>query len=155
MTLLFVTPPHPPPTTYSITVQVSKTDPFRHGSTIRLAPSGHPLLCPARTLSTFLQRRPPTTSTQSLLVLTSGSPLTRHTLTLAIRQLAALAGLNSSMYSSHSFRTGAATTASAVGLPESLIKTLGRWSSNAVHTYILPPPTVLDSIPNALVCQHP
>ena len=32
--------------TYNLTICASKTNPFRHGCAIRLAPSGHHLLCP-------------------------------------------------------------------------------------------------------------
>ena len=46
-------------------------------------------------------------------------------------------------YASHSFRTGAATTAAAAGLPAWLIKTLGRWRSNAFQSYIHTSPVML------------
>ena len=39
-------------------------------------------------------------------------------------------------YSSHSYRVGTATAAAAAGLPDHLIKTLGRWRSSAwVHMH--------------------
>ena len=43
----------------------------------------------------------------------------------------------------HSFRIGAATTAAEKGVEDSLIKTLGRWESNAYQTYIRVPREVL------------
>ena len=39
-------------------------------------------------------------------------------------------------YSGHSFRIGAATTAAAVGVEDSMIKTLGRWKSAAYLAYV-------------------
>lgn len=141
-------PPSPYPV-YQISIKVSKTDPFRHGCSLRLAPSGHPLLCPSKALYELLQHSSPSTSSP-LFMLTGGIPLSRSTLTRAIRWLANLNGVDGSLYASHSFRSGAATTAAAVGLPESLIKSLGRWSSGAYQAYIHTPPSVLDAVPHAL-----
>ena len=39
-------------------------------------------------------------------------------------------------YTLHSFRVGAASTATALGFPEYLLKALGRWSSDAYKVYI-------------------
>ena len=47
-----------------------------------------------------------------------------------------LAGEDSSLFNGHSFRIVAATTASASGLEDSLIRTLGRWESDAYRRYI-------------------
>ena len=59
------------------------------------------------------------------------------------------AGMCPSNYASQSFRIGAATTAAAAGLPTWLIKTLGRWSSDAYLTYDCPT-NVIASVPAAL-----
>ena len=59
------------------------------------------------------------------------SPLSRTHVIDVLRQLLQEAGYDSHVYSSHSFRIGAATTSAAAGLPPWLIKTLGRWNSNA------------------------
>ena len=57
-----------------------------------------------------------------------GRPLTRCFLTSNLRALLHVIGVNSTHYASHcdSFRTGAASTAGAAGLPDWLIKSLGR-----------------------------
>ena len=39
-------------------------------------------------------------------------------------------------YAGHSFRIGAATTAAAAGVEDSIIKTLGRWESAAYLLYL-------------------
>ena len=53
-------------------------------------------------------------------------------------------------YVSHSFRIGAATTAAAVGILAWLIKTLGRWSSNAYMDYIQCPRTAPSAVSHIL-----
>ena len=54
----------------------------------------------------------------------------------AIREALAKAGLRPDEYAGHSFRIGAATTAAACGVPVDLIKTLGRWKSQAYQLYV-------------------
>ena len=46
------------------------------------------------------------------------------------------AGLPYSSLKGHSFRIGVASTAAAAGLPDWLIKVLGRWSSDCHQLYI-------------------
>ena len=59
-------------------------------------------------------------------------------------------GINQSKYALHSFRIGAATTAAAAGIPAWLIKTLGRWNSNAYLAYIRCHSTILSAVPRVL-----
>ena len=59
-------------------------------------------------------------------------------------------GIDASAYAGHSFQIGAATTAVACGLPESLIKTLGRWESSA-YMLIRAPQSTLCSIAQKVV----
>jgi hypothetical protein len=47
-------------------------------------------------------------------------------------------GLDASSYAAHSWRIGAATSASCAGLAPHLIKAMGRWKSNAFELYIQP-----------------
>ena len=56
-----------------------------------------------------------------------GRPLTRAWFVQAVRQALSEAGIDQSNYCLHSFRIGAATTAAANGIEDSVIQTLGRW----------------------------
>lgn len=60
------------------------------------------------------------------------SPLLRQSFVTEVqRPLATARVRNTHLYSGHSFRTGAATTAAAAGTPEWLAKSLGRWKGDA------------------------
>ena len=63
-------------------------------------------------------------------------------------------GVDASKYTGHSFRIGAATTASQCGISEATIKMLGRWESSAyLHVlYIKTPRDHLAGI-SALMCK--
>ena len=74
------------------------------------------------------------------------SPLSRANVTAALHQLLQGTNEEANNYASHSFRIGAATTAATAGLPPALIKTLGRWKSNAYETYIQCPPSSLYAV---------
>ena len=78
----------------------------------------------------------------------NGSPLTRESFVTKVRDALLVAGIeNPSHYAGHSFRIGAATTAAAAGVEDSIIKTLGRWESSlwanvgGYSTNIAPPNT--------------
>ena len=53
------------------------------------------------------------------------------------------AGYQASSFSSLSFHIGTPSTAADIRLPDWLIQTLGRWSSNCFTTYIHTDPNVL------------
>ena len=59
-------------------------------------------------------------------------------------------GINQVNFASRSFRIAALTTATATGIPAWLIKTLGRWNSDAYLTYIQCPNEVLPAVPHIL-----
>ena len=119
----------------SITLKQSKTDPFRRGCTIKIFETKSST-CPHRAFK--LHRKLSGNPATSAHVFQAGRfhPLSCSAITKTLRKLLRQAGLDDSQYASHSFRIGAATTAAAAGLPEWLIKALGRWSSNAYMTYI-------------------
>ena len=53
-------------------------------------------------------------------------------------------------FSSHSFRIGAATVAARNGVPDHLIQSMGRWSSNAYQLYIRTPSDALAALSKKL-----
>ena len=93
-------------------------------------------VCPIRALGNFLALRG--SSEGPLFTFSDGRPLTRQQLSSTVQSILHSAGYTGS-YSGHSFRIGAATTAAARGVPDHLIKTLGRWSSDAYQIYIRTP----------------
>ena len=127
-------------TIVAIDLRQSKTDPFIQGHAITIQATSTST-CPVRAINCFAE----------LSTLRSGSvyyggrftPLSRDHLTDVLRRLLQQAGYQQCLYSSHSFRIGAATTAAAAGLPAWLIKSLGRWSSDAYQTYIQYSPETL------------
>ena len=69
----------------------------------------------------------------------TGRPLTHTRFVAEVRAALERAGWDSSGYSGHSFRIGAATTAAQEGIGDAIIQRLGRWSSGAYRGYIQPP----------------
>ncbi|XP_048241253.1 uncharacterized protein LOC125374418 [Haliotis rufescens] len=66
----------------------------------------------------------------------STSPVTQFQFRAVLAKALRFIGCSTSSYKSHSFRTGAATTAAIQGIPEQTIKEWGRWKSNAFKSYI-------------------
>ena len=133
----------------TIKLHQSKTDIFRRGQSIHIY-STDSSTCPVRALKLFATTTDTKASDSHVFSAGTFSPLTRSKLTEIIRCLLVRAGMRPFHYASHSFRIGAATTAAAAGLPTWLIKTLGRWSSNAYLTYVHCPISVIASVPKTL-----
>lgn len=126
-------------------LKASKTDPFRRGTTVTLT-SITSSTCPVTALRNYVTAamctasHPPETP---LFHFQDGRFLTRHNLVESIRALLATSGIPSHHYASHSFRIGAATSAAAAGIPDWLIQTLGRWTSQCYQLYIRTPGSVI------------
>ena len=80
-----------------------------------------------------------------LFLLPNGQPLSPSILTDWLRQIMASARVPGN-FSSHSFRIGAATVAARNGVPDHLIQSMGRWSSNACQLYIRTPAEALPAL---------
>ncbi|XP_073240347.1 uncharacterized protein [Porites lutea] len=63
-----------------------------------------------------------------------------------LRDSTRVAGLPYQSLKGHSFRIGAASVVAAAGLPDCLIKVLGRWSSDCYQLYIRTPQSTLESV---------
>ena len=108
-----------------LNIKASKTDQFRRGHVLRIGTSGTNI-CAVRALMTYLHHRGNTPG--PLFLLPNGQPLLRDKFCSWLTDAMTRIG-ESGHYSGHSFRIGAATTAAQVGIPDHLIKTLGRWIS--------------------------
>ena len=100
---------------------------------------------PVAAILAYLAIRPETPG-GPLFIYSDGSPLTRDRLIAAVRRALAEAGVDTTGYSGHSFRIGAATAAARAGLGDALIKTLGRWESAAYQRYIRTPRSSLATV---------
>ena len=128
-------------------IKASKTDPFREGVTLSIAKTGG-TTCPVGTLRKYLKHHQ--SGSGPLLQMATGKYLTRAGICKVVKRALAFYGIDSSRYSSHSFRIGAATTAAAAGVPDRTIKALGCWSSDCYHMYIRLSLRCLNSIPKAM-----
>jgi len=128
----------------------SKTDPFGVGCKIYI---GHTNTtpCPVAAVLSYLSLRP--SSPGPLFLFQDGTPLTRATLVTHLHTALAQAGIDTSCYSGHSFRIGAATAAAQAGYSDSFIQTLGRWKSAAFVSYIRSSPTDLATVAPTLARQ--
>jgi len=132
-----------------VKIKASKTDPFRKGVTVYLGRTDSDL-CPVAAILAYMVQRG--AERGPFFWFTKRRFLTRERLVSAMRAALQQAGISPQKYAGHSFRIGAATTAARCGLPDSLIKTLGRWESAAYMVYIRTPKETLCSVANSL-CQ--
>jgi integrase len=116
-----------------VRLKQSKTDPFRRGIHLFVGKTGTDL-CPVMAILNYLVVRG--NREGPLFLYQDGRYLTRQRLVVAVRGALVRAGMDQSQYCGHSFRIGAATTAAARGVEDSVIKTLGRWKSLAYLEYV-------------------
>ena len=134
------------PCSFRIHIKCSKADPFRQGCYIFIG-CGKRDLCPVRALVQYLHLRG--SNPGPLFLLSDGTPLSRQWLASSIRSILSSAGVPG-WFSGHSFRIGAATSVAAHGIPDHLIKTLGRWSSDAYQLYIRTPISTIIGVASQL-----
>ena len=137
----------------TLTLRASKTDPFRQGCQLLLYATGH-TLCPITALQAYMARRTTFSLESPLFCLPNGTPLTRKKFIELLRLALEKAGLPSNSFCGHSLRRGFATSLSLAHTPETIIQTLGRWSSNCYKRYIDTPKSVVANAQQAIACGH-
>ena len=140
------------PTLVQVYLKVSKTDQGRKGISIFLGKTGDDL-CPVAAISAFLAIRG--SSAGPFFRLPGSVPLTKDSFTTRVQSALSALGYNSSLYASHSFRIGAATTAAERGIEDSIIKALGRWKSDTYQAYVKIPRASLASFTAILSSPAP
>ncbi|XP_070555019.1 uncharacterized protein [Ptychodera flava] len=107
-----------------VRLKSSKTDLYRRGYVLRIAPTGTSV-CVVNAFAKYRRSHCLTNTAVPVFQFADGTWLTRQRLTHYLRKLLVHSGIESAeLYTTHSFRSGAATTAAEAGLPDWLIKTL-------------------------------
>ena len=114
----------------------SKTDQLGKGTLISM-PAVNSIICPVRNIRLFLNIR--SKQPGQLFIHFSGAPMTRYQFSSVLKKSLLALGVDSTKYKSHSFRIGAATSASNKGISENGVKELGRWESQSYKSYIRVP----------------
>lgn len=138
------------PPSLQLRLKFSKTDPFGQGVTVHVGPAEHPY-CAVAAMIAYLA----TTRGQPhdpLFRYRNGTALTRKAFAEEVRRLLVVARVpDAELYSGHSFRIGAATTAAMAGTPEWLIRQMGRWKSDCVLRYLRTAPETMRGVAKQLL----
>ena len=135
------------PRTVRIFLRRSKSDQFGRGVNVFLGETGDGI-CPVLAVMAYAAVRGG--SPGPFFRTTDGLPLTKARFVAQVRGALTHAGIPIAGYSGHSFRIGAATAAAQAGIPDSVIQSLGRWSSTAFLRYIRTPREQLASFTSAI-----
>ena len=113
------------PSLLEVRLKSSKTDPFRQGVSVIVGRTYSPQgLCPVVANVAYMVARG--SAPGPYFTFEDDRALTRDRFVRAIRLALEAEGLQCNLYPGHSFRIGAATTAATRGVPDVLIKTMGR-----------------------------
>ena len=120
----------------SVRIRHSKTDQSGEGFTLLIGPIPDQEVCPVRAIQQYLSLNFQSSHAQ-LFTYRSGAALSKQDISREIRNLLPLCGVVCpEEYATHSLRIGVATTAAIAGVPEHLIRHMGRWKSDAALNYI-------------------
>ncbi|XP_075065752.1 uncharacterized protein LOC142152726 [Mixophyes fleayi] len=101
----------------------SKTDQSGRGAWVQLHRQPNSNICPVNLVSRFMNMRP---QARLFLCHHNGMPLTKYQFSAIMKKSLQSLNIDSSMYGTHSFRIGAATSAALAGSSTETIKALGR-----------------------------
>ncbi|XP_077986282.1 uncharacterized protein LOC144440778 [Glandiceps talaboti] len=137
-----------------IHLKQSKCDPFRKGVDVVVGCSGSSI-CAVDLLSRLYSQRikAGASPNDALFLMPGNKPLTRYILFKSLKTSLSHIGLDSSLYSGHSFHSGGATSAAAAGISDWEIKVMGRWSSDCYRRYIRTPRQVLSTFAQRMIVQ--
>ena len=136
----------------ALRLETSKTDQFRRSHTLF---SGHSKsdICPVYCLQTLIRHYNPSShdyNTTPLFTLQDGSPLTLPCLLSFSSSRLRMLGIDPTLFGGHSFRIGGATSTANAGIPDHLIKTIGRWSWDCYQRCIRTPLNSVISVSETL-----
>jgi len=131
------------PTQLKITIKQSKTDPFRRGIDIYVGAMGNSI-CPLRGILPYLALRG--NHPGPLFIFKDGRSLTSLRFCTELNNILQQLHLKQCNYNTHSFRIGAATSTRQANIPDSYIRMLGRWKSDAYLSYIRTSPQELATV---------
>ena len=141
----------PPSSVMRFHLKRSKCDQFGKGVDVFLGRTNAGV-CPVSETLRYVGRRGPAPG--PFFIFENGTPLTKAAFILRVREALVTLGLNCQDYAGHSFRIGAATTAAQAGLEDSVIRSLGRWNSDAFLRYIRTPREQLATYSRLLSRAH-
>ena len=125
------------PSFLGVQIKASKTDVFWRGVTTYLGVTEVDICSVVAILSYMIHCSVMARGKQfPFFCFRNGQALTWDCYVWGLRMAISAGGIDASAYTGHSFQIGAATTAVACWLLESLIKTVGRWQSSAHMLYI-------------------
>lgn len=115
-----------------------KLDTFKHSEsktiTLILNPSGNEKYCPVSALKNYITVRGNVNG--NLFLDTSAKPITLHQFSIYLKKNLEHAGLDSTYYNTHSFRSGRVTQLAMDNATVEVIKNTGRWKTSAYSSYI-------------------
>ena len=91
-------------------------------------------ICPVSAMIQYMEIRPKVEG--PLFCFPDGKPISRNFFIKSLKSCLTCCGLDTKLYSSHSFRIGGASYLASLGLSDTQIKILGRWDSYAFLRYI-------------------
>ena len=111
-------------------------DSFKHSDDpvtfkINCAPGNY---CPVLTLLKFISLRG--CKPGKIFLKSNGKWITRDFIASHVKTIVSSLGLNKALYNTHSFRIGRASDLAKKGVPDQVIKKIGRWESSAYTRYI-------------------